>query len=68
MGRIGSFTGPLVVGALVGASWPTASVFVAVGAPAAGAALTTALVGWRYGRAEAAAPAAGALLSLNEAP
>ena len=47
---------------------PTASVFVAVGAPALVAALTTALVGWRYGRAEAAAPAAGALLSLNEAP
>ena len=67
MGRIGSFTGPLVVGALVGASWPTASVFVAVGAPALVAALTTALVGWRYGRAEAATPAAGALLSLNEA-
>jgi MFS transporter, AAHS family, 4-hydroxybenzoate transporter len=66
MGRIGSFIGPLVVGALVGASWPTASVFVVVGLPALVAALTTALVGLRYGRAEAAA--AGALLSLNEAP
>jgi MFS transporter, AAHS family, 4-hydroxybenzoate transporter len=69
MGRIGSFSGPLVVGALVGASFPTASVFVAIGVPALVAALTTALVGLRYGRAAAAgAPAAGALLSLNEAP
>jgi len=69
MGRIGSFTGPLVVGALVAARWPTASVFVAVGVPGLVAALTTALVGLRYGRAEVAAvPAAGALLRLNEAP
>jgi AAHS family 4-hydroxybenzoate transporter-like MFS transporter len=69
MGRIGSFIGPLVVGALVGAGSPTASVFVVVGVPALVAAFTTALIGLRYGRAEAAAPAAaGALLSLNEAP
>ena len=69
MGRIGSFVGPLVVGALVGAGWPIASVFVAVGAPALVAALTTALFGWRYGRAEAKpATAAGRILSLNEAP
>jgi len=54
---------------LVGTGWPIASVFVAVGAPALVAALTTALFGWRYGRAEAEpAPAAGRILSLNEAP
>jgi MFS transporter, AAHS family, 4-hydroxybenzoate transporter len=69
MGRIGSFVGPLVVGALVGMRWPVDSVFVAVGAPAFIAALTTALVGLRYGRAEAAATlAAEPLLSLSEAP
>jgi MFS transporter, AAHS family, 4-hydroxybenzoate transporter len=70
MGRIGSFVGPLVVGAWVGAGRPIASVFVAVGVPALVAALTTALFGWRYGRAQAkAAPAAaGGMLSLNEAP
>jgi MFS transporter, AAHS family, 4-hydroxybenzoate transporter len=70
MGRIGSFVGPLVVGAWVGAGRPIASVFVAIGVPALVAALTTALFGWRYGRAQAkAAPAAaGGMLSLNEAP
>ena len=30
-GRCGSFAGPLVVGGLVGANWPTAAVFLAIG-------------------------------------
>jgi MFS transporter, AAHS family, 4-hydroxybenzoate transporter len=69
MGRIGSFVGPLVVGSLMGKRWPVAAIFVAVGAPALVAALTTALVGLRYGRAKAAtALAAEPLLSLSEAP
>jgi MFS transporter, AAHS family, 4-hydroxybenzoate transporter len=69
MGRIGSFVGPLVVGILIGNSWPVAAVFVAVGAPALLAALTTALVGLRYGRAApTAALAAEPLLSLSETP
>jgi MFS transporter, AAHS family, 4-hydroxybenzoate transporter len=67
MGRIGSFVGPLAVGALVGEKWPIDSVFVAVGAPALVAALTTALVGLRYGRAQAGQPA-DPLLCLSEAP
>ncbi|HXW29070.1 MAG TPA: MFS transporter [Xanthobacteraceae bacterium] len=69
MGRIGSFVGPLAVGTLVGKSWPVDSVFVAVGVPALVAAVTTALVGLHYGRAEAsAALAAEPLLSLGEVP
>jgi MFS transporter, AAHS family, 4-hydroxybenzoate transporter len=67
MGRIGSFVGPLAVGALVGEKWPIDSVFVAVGGPALIAALTTALVGLRYGRAPAGQPA-DPLLSLSDAP
>lgn len=69
MGRIGSFVGPLVVGLLVGRSWPIEAIFVAVGMPALVAALTTALVGLRYGRVRPSATlAAGPLLSLTEAP
>jgi MFS transporter, AAHS family, 4-hydroxybenzoate transporter len=68
MGRIGSFVGPLVVGLLVGERWPIDWVFVAVGAPALVAALTTALVGLRHGRAEAAAAPEEPLLGLSEAP
>jgi hypothetical protein len=30
-GRLGSFAGPLVVGALVGARWPTEAIFLGVG-------------------------------------
>jgi MFS transporter, AAHS family, 4-hydroxybenzoate transporter len=45
MGRIGSFTGPLVVGSLVAAGLSTAGIFVAIAVPALLAALTTALFG-----------------------
>jgi AAHS family 4-hydroxybenzoate transporter-like MFS transporter len=45
MGRVGSFTGPLVVGSLVAAGLSTANIFVALGAPALLAAVTTAIVG-----------------------
>jgi MFS transporter, AAHS family, 4-hydroxybenzoate transporter len=45
MGRVGSFTGPLVVGSLVAAGLSTANIFVALGAPALFAAVTTAIVG-----------------------
>jgi len=45
MGRIGSFTGPLVVGSLVGASLSTAGIFVAIALPALLAAATSAVVG-----------------------
>jgi len=45
MGRVGSFTGPLVVGSLVGLGLSTANIFVAIGAPALLAAVTTAIVG-----------------------
>jgi len=45
MGRIGSFTGPLVVGSLVGAGLSTAGIFVAVALPALLAAATSAVVG-----------------------
>ena len=45
MGRIGSFTGPLVVGSLVGAGLSTAGIFVAIALPALLAAATTAVVG-----------------------
>ena len=44
MGRIGSFTGPLVVGSLVGAGLSTAGIFVAIALPALLAAATTAVV------------------------
>jgi MFS transporter, AAHS family, 4-hydroxybenzoate transporter len=45
MGRVGSFTGPLVVGSLVAAGISTAGIFVAIALPALVAALTTAVVG-----------------------
>ena len=45
MGRIGSFTGPLVVGSLVEAGLSTASIFVAIALPALLAAATAAVVG-----------------------
>jgi AAHS family 4-hydroxybenzoate transporter-like MFS transporter len=45
MGRVGSFTGPLVVGSLVAAGLSTTNIFVAIGAPALLAAVTTAIVG-----------------------
>jgi MFS transporter, AAHS family, 4-hydroxybenzoate transporter len=45
MGRIGSFTGPLVVGSLVAAGLSTADIFVAIALPALVAAATTAVVG-----------------------
>ncbi len=45
MGRVGSFTGPLVVASLVGLGMSTERIFVAIGVPALVAAVTTALVG-----------------------
>jgi MFS transporter, AAHS family, 4-hydroxybenzoate transporter len=45
MGRVGSFTGPLVVGSLVAFGLSTADIFVAIGAPALLAAVTSAIVG-----------------------
>jgi AAHS family 4-hydroxybenzoate transporter-like MFS transporter len=45
MARIGSFTGPLVVGSLVGAGLLGAGIFVAIALPALLAAATTAVVG-----------------------
>jgi MFS transporter, AAHS family, 4-hydroxybenzoate transporter len=45
MGRIGSLTGPLVVGSLVAAGLSTAGIFVAIALPALVAAATTAVVG-----------------------
>jgi AAHS family 4-hydroxybenzoate transporter-like MFS transporter len=45
MGRVGSFTGPLVVGSLVAAGLSTAGIFVAIAVPALLAAVTTAVVG-----------------------
>jgi AAHS family 4-hydroxybenzoate transporter-like MFS transporter len=45
MGRVGSFTGPLVVGSLVALGLSTTNIFVAIGAPALLAAVTTAIVG-----------------------
>jgi MFS transporter, AAHS family, 4-hydroxybenzoate transporter len=68
VGRIGSFVGPLVVGALVGQNWPIHRIFVAIGVPALVAALTTALVGLRYARLEeSAATVAGRLACLTGA-
>ena len=40
MGRLGSFTGPLLVGALLAREWSIASIFVAIAAPAVIAAVT----------------------------
>ena len=45
MGRVGSFTGPLVVASLVGLGMSTERIFVAIGVPALVAAVTTAIVG-----------------------
>jgi MFS transporter, AAHS family, 4-hydroxybenzoate transporter len=45
MGRVGSFTGPLVVGSLVAATLSSAGIFVAIGLPALAAAVTTAIAG-----------------------
>jgi len=45
MGRVGSFTGPLVVGSLVAFHLSTAGIFVAIGVPALLAAATTAIGG-----------------------
>ena len=45
MGRVGSFTGPLVVASLVGLGMSTERIFVAIGVPALVAAMTTAIVG-----------------------
>ncbi len=45
MGRVGSFAGPLVVGSLVATGLSTTNIFVAIGAPALLAAVTTAIVG-----------------------
>lgn len=42
MGRFGSFTGPLLVGLMVGAGWQITSTYGAVGAPALVAAACTA--------------------------
>jgi MFS transporter, AAHS family, 4-hydroxybenzoate transporter len=45
MGRVGSFTGPLVVGSLVAFGLSTAGIFVAIALPALLAVITTAVVG-----------------------
>jgi AAHS family 4-hydroxybenzoate transporter-like MFS transporter len=45
LGRLGSFVGPLAVGLLVNRGWPVGDSFVAIGAPALGAALFTSLIG-----------------------
>jgi AAHS family 4-hydroxybenzoate transporter-like MFS transporter len=45
MGRIGSFTGPLTVAALIASALSTSTLFVAIGVPALIAALTTAIAG-----------------------
>jgi AAHS family 4-hydroxybenzoate transporter-like MFS transporter len=44
IGRFGSFVGPLVVGGLVGWQWSIGSVFLAIGAPALVAAVTSAFI------------------------
>jgi AAHS family 4-hydroxybenzoate transporter-like MFS transporter len=44
MGRIGSFVGPLFVGALLAREWSVAAIFVALAAPALLAALTAGLI------------------------
>jgi AAHS family 4-hydroxybenzoate transporter-like MFS transporter len=49
MGRFGSFTGPLLVGLMVGAGWDITATYGAVGAPALVAAVCTAVLGWRHG-------------------
>jgi len=58
MGRFGSFTGPLLVGLMVGAGWGITTTYGAVGAPALVAAVCTAILGWCHGRigASRAAP------------
>ena len=50
MGRVGSFTGPLIVAALLAGHWPIADIFAIVGASAILAAITSAPI--RAGRAE----------------
>jgi MFS transporter, AAHS family, 4-hydroxybenzoate transporter len=44
MGRIGSFLGPLLVGALLGARWTIAAIFALIAAPALLAAITAGLI------------------------
>jgi MFS transporter, AAHS family, 4-hydroxybenzoate transporter len=44
LGRLGSFTGPLVIGVLVGWNWSVGHVFEVIASPALAAALATALV------------------------
>ena len=44
VGRFGSFVGPLVVGALLGAGWGIGAIFMAIAAPAIIAAVTAALI------------------------
>jgi MFS transporter, AAHS family, 4-hydroxybenzoate transporter len=44
MGRVGSFAGPLIVGALLASGWSIASIFVAIAAPALLAAVTAGLI------------------------
>ncbi len=58
MGRFGSFSGPLLVGLMVGAGWDITTTYGAVGAPALAAAVCIAMLGWRHGRigASRAAP------------
>jgi len=51
LGRLGSFVGPLAVGALVAAGWLSGSIFAALGAPALLAALGIALLGPEPARA-----------------
>jgi AAHS family 4-hydroxybenzoate transporter-like MFS transporter len=45
MGRVGSFLGPLIVGALVAARLPIDTVFLVIGLAALGAAIPCALTG-----------------------
>jgi AAHS family 4-hydroxybenzoate transporter-like MFS transporter len=45
MGRVGSFTGPLLVGSLLALALSSVSIFVAIGLPALAAAVTTAIAG-----------------------
>ena len=44
MGRVGSFMGPLIVGAMLGGGWSVASIFVVIAAPALIAAITAGLI------------------------
>ena len=66
MGRVGSFTGPLVVGSLVALGLSTADIFVAIGVPALLAAVTTAIVGPRQGGVSRAQPEGQAPLGSHD--